>query len=544
MMQRTSIRRVGVSMRETMRIVYSLLWVLLLAVAGCSRLQDCHSVLAAADSMMEVRPDSAYALLSQVADEAGKGDEGTRAYFTLLYTQASYKLYKPVPSDIVIRQAVNYYERLGNKSLLCRAYYYRAMTLYERNCHEQALVLLRKGEQLAAELHDVLQLSKYHESLCMVNNNARCNELMLKYAKLSLDDALQLQDTAAVTRAYQYISVAYYRIKKHEKERSYLKQSIPLLQSVRGDESKASILVHLAHLYYRDGDMLTAKKYLDASLDITAFPYTYAFMGRIYSEMGDTLSADSCWKISLNSDNPRVVINTLTYMKEYYKKCKDYKSLSVVTERIYHMQDSLQSMSEKHKIAKLQYQYDVQLIESKYYKFLSWTFASSSVVLLFIILFIIYHRYTVKTYVNQIIIKDKSIQDAQKQIEVLESSGEEHGDEIRRLQGQIAKIRRQTNERLGRGKELYDKILMGGRITPMDNEQYLIEYYSIVNYRSYNRLMNEYKRLTTRQLTYLLLCDMGKTDEEIRQTLQITQGNLRTIKSRLKSCRNLPYDKT
>ena len=63
--------------------------------------------------------------------------------------------------------------------MLCRAYYYHAMTLYERDRHDEALLILKKGEHLTRDLNDLLQLSKYYESLCMVNDYAHSDDLML-----------------------------------------------------------------------------------------------------------------------------------------------------------------------------------------------------------------------------------------------------------------------------------------------------------------------------------------------------------------------------
>ena len=135
------------------------LWLIVAGILLTACRQDTiDRTLADADALMEQNADSAYALLQQIPDAAGRADEATRARYILLLTQAAYKLYRPVPSDTLIRSAVGYYEQAADRSMLCRAYYYHAMTLYERGHHDEALLLLKKGEHLARDLNDLLQL--------------------------------------------------------------------------------------------------------------------------------------------------------------------------------------------------------------------------------------------------------------------------------------------------------------------------------------------------------------------------------------------------
>ena len=79
-------------------------------MASCRR-HTIDRTLAAADALMEQNADSAYALLQQITDVTDRDDVAMCARYTLLLTQAAYKLYKPVPPDSLIRSAVGYYEQ-------------------------------------------------------------------------------------------------------------------------------------------------------------------------------------------------------------------------------------------------------------------------------------------------------------------------------------------------------------------------------------------------------------------------------------------------
>ena len=113
-----------------------------LLVTGCDRLQTYNRVLSEVDIMIEQDADSAYTLLQNIPEAATDGDEAVRARYMLLTAQACYKLYKPVPADSLLANTVRYYEQAANRSMLCQAIYYRAMPLYEKGQHAEALLLL------------------------------------------------------------------------------------------------------------------------------------------------------------------------------------------------------------------------------------------------------------------------------------------------------------------------------------------------------------------------------------------------------------------
>jgi len=514
-------------------LTYSML-LLVLTTIGCSRQRTYNHVLAAADAVIEQDADSADTLLREITDVVDHGDEASRAYYILLKAEAAHKRYQPVPNDSLLRAIVSYYERTGNKSMLCRAIYYRAMPCYEQGLHNEALLLLKKGEELAVRIQNRLYMAKYHESLCMVNYMAKCDDLMLKYAKLFLDDAIQLNDSVFIARAYDHIAVGLFGIGKNQEAEASIQKTLPLLQTM-DSIGRAHILTNIGCIYHRQGDLSLAKRYLGLSLTACPRFNTYVELGDIYADEGDYQKAEEHWNKALSSDNPQIVINTLSSILNRYKQLNDYTKALAVSERIYLLKDSLHQASEQTQIAELQYKYDRQVVEKKLYKALTWVFGLALLLILLSLCYVFYHRHTVKAFTNQLSAKEEAILNAQRQIALLENSGEEHTEEIRTLQRQITNIRKQTNERLGIGKELYDRIAAGGRLSPKDDLHCLIEYYSILRYEVYHIWNEEYKGLTTRDYSMLILRDMGKTEAETEQSLSLSHNAFRAAKSRLKS---------
>ncbi|WP_092070495.1 lipopolysaccharide assembly protein LapB [Prevotella sp. tf2-5] len=511
-----------------------LLFFYVIVLAGCNRQSAYERLLVEADSLMEQHTDSALHVLESIPDIMDKGDESSRAYYTLLLTQARYKCYQPVPADSLMRSAVRYYEQNGNPSLLCRAYYYLAMPLYEQGEHEEALLLLKKGEEHAVRNQDLLYMAKYHESLCMVNDRAKCYDLMLKYAEQTFSDAVLLNDTAIIARSLSYVSIAYYRLGQRERARDRILESLSHINNM-DDEGKAYILTNVGSLSYQFGDNNIAKEYLLESIEIYPMPHTYAELGNIYADEGNKKEAEKCWQEALKTSDSQTILNVLPSIQKRYEQQEDYKSAINISNRIYRIKDSLNQVSEQATIAEIQHKYDHQVVENKYYKTLTWLFGSILLLVSISIGYYFYHRRTVRRYTSQISANEEAIRNAQQRITSLESMDGEHHEEIMALNAQIKMIRQQTNEQLGRGKEVYDSITEGQKLQSVHDEHCLIEYYSVLRYETYDAWMNEYQDLTSRLLTYLILKDMNKSDAEIQETLSITNSSLRSIKTRLKA---------
>ena len=516
------------------RLPFLILYLLLGLAMGCDHQHTFNRVLVEADSLVEQQADSALHLLENIPDVMNKGDESNRAYYTLLLMQAKYKCYESAPSDSLINAAVHYYEQTGNASLLCRAYYYRAMTFYEQGRHEEALLLLKKGENLAIHNHDTLYMAKYHESLCVVNDDARYDDMMLRYAQLALRDNRQLGDTSAIIRNLSQISNALYRLGKQKESKDSILKVLPLLHQMN-TISKSYILTNIGCSMHTAGNLEAARKYLEESLKINPMPHTYAEMGDVYADEEKMTEAEKNWQEALKTDDSQTLLNVLSSMQERYEQQHDYQSAISISNRIHQIKDSLTQASEQAALAEIQHKYDKQVVENKYYKVLVWLFGSLLLLIAISICYYYYHRRTVRRYTNQLTAKEEAVRNAQQRIALLEGMDGEHHEEIMALDAQIQMIRQQTHEQLGQGKEVYEAIAAGKKLQSTNKEHYLIEYYSILRYKQYASWMNEYKDLTSRLLTYLILQDMGKSDSEIQDTLSITNSSLRSIKTRLKA---------
>ncbi|MEE3417644.1 MAG: hypothetical protein VZR53_20160, partial [Prevotella sp.] len=185
-------------------------------------------------------------------------------------------------------------------------------------------------------------------------------------------------------------------------------------------------------------------------------------------------------------------------------------------------------------------------------------------VIMGILIFIIYYRkkkeeslerehqmqlYAYTTEINNLEAKKEN---AISQIWELKKSKEEYGQKISELQEEaknseaaIHKLNKDIqsllNERapkLKQGSLLYNHIVDGGTTSGWHyNETTAFNsYYAATHYRSYSRIMKVERstKLSAHNLFYLILKDMGKTDDEIRRIMHISPEGLRSLRSRTK----------
>ena len=107
----------------------------LLLLTACSREDKAVvELLDRADSLLRVNPDSALKLLSPLSHspslsspplrEVGRGlGMKSRMRYQLLLADALNKTYRPMPSDTVMKEVVDYYDRHGNANERMRAHY-------------------------------------------------------------------------------------------------------------------------------------------------------------------------------------------------------------------------------------------------------------------------------------------------------------------------------------------------------------------------------------------------------------------------------------
>lgn len=107
------------------------------------------------------------------------------------------------------------------------------------------------------------------------------------------------------------------------------------------------------------------------------------------------------------------------------------------------------------------------------------------------------------------------------------------------LHEQIALDRQMSYDHIGRGKVIFERLMSGGRLKNISiaDEQCLIDYYAFAHAEVYRRMVASYYSLSLRHTTYLMLCQLGFTSQQIEHILFVQPSTLRNYRLRIK--RNL-----
>ena len=109
---------------------------------------------------------------------------------------------------------------------------------------------------------------------------------------------------------------------------------------------------------------------------------------------------------------------------------------------------------------------------------------------------------------------------------------------IQKLNKDIKNLLDGSAPKLKQGRMLYDFIIEGGTTNLWSSkEEGLFDYYySAINYQTYNRLrkVKRATKLNAHNMFYLILKEMGKSDEEVRRIMVLSPEGLRSLRSRTK----------
>lgn len=570
---------------------FALLFMTALLLMGCntsskSRLLDEVDSLVVAEKY-----DSAYQEVMKLDPQFD--DEKDLAHYRLLLVQTSYLTYSTLPNDSVIDEAISFYEHGGDADRLANAYYYKASLLRERNDDIRAIQFYKKAEEVSGKSKDLGLRYKIAESMVKINNRNGNSNLQLGYARKALDYALKSGNKNWIAYSYFNMSKAFQKMGQVDSLTKYTKELIPRLEDIY-PQDLPHFLNCIGFMYIKNGDLQHARKYFEESLSLEEIPNTLVSLAEVYTEEGNDDEAYKLWQKAflMDEDGTRDIImfNMLQYDLKHQNNLEDACERMY---RIYTIRDSMTSVLKDRTIQEMQQKYDEEALNHLYEsKLMRWMIATLILVLLVLLLigYVRYkrnrlrlqmakHQMLISQYNNEInqlsaqcsiaehdISRYQSmIADYTLQISQLKSSGEheekqkdemkariedyvrknsdleascmEARQQIEMLRQEIADIVEKASPKLNRGKILYDDILQNKAIVSWSKDDYkcFLEYYKVVHMKEYEAIERRYKNkhFTMRNILFLILNDMGKSNMEISQMMGILPESLRVIKHRL-----------
>ena len=567
----------------------ALLFLLILFLWGCdtspkSRLLDDVDSLVVAEKF-----DSAY---YKVLNMPPKFDNlKDKAHYQLLLAQTSYLTYNTLPTDSIIDDAIKYYEQSDDMERLADAYYYKASCLYERNEAINAIQFYKKAEEVADKSDNDRLHFKIAESMARVNNQNGNFSLQLNYARKALVYAKKVGNKNWIAYSYFHLARAFQNVGDVDSLTIYTKELIPRLGDIYPEDLPA-FLMNIGLMYFKNGNLAQARKYYQESLAHKEMPLTLVCLAEVYTEEGNDDKAYELWQKAFLMDDDGskdiIMFNMLQYDLKHHRNLEDACERMY---RIYAIKDSMTNTLKDRTIQEIQQKYDEESVSHQYEsKLMKWMIATLILILLVLLMagYVTYRRYRsrllmamqqmlINQYNNEIaqlttqckfaeqdISRYKSeIVEYTTQIHHLKSSGECTGKQmveliqqkeviekkneelesickdarqkINELEEKIKDIVENNSHRLNRGKILYDDIDSGKTTVNWSKDDFIcfVEYFKALNFKEFESIFKDYKKLTYHNMFYLILQKIGKDDKEISKIMGISHDSIRTYRHRL-----------
>lgn len=506
--------------------------------------------------------DSASVVLNSLNEATMTPDD--KAHFQLLTTQLGYITNNPLPSDSLLDLAITYYKKEGNSQKLADANVYKSYRARIDKDYPRAILFCKEAERLAQNTNDLRLRYKIAENLAYLNGLCENDLLQLYYAKKALTIAQKFQNKNWIVYSYNKICFAFANLEQYDSANYYIEKSIPYFEYVY-EADKVEYLANIGFLY-KNSNSMKAKEYFEKALVFGDHPGIYEHLADIYYSEGNKEEAYKLWKKALTIDGRYEKDNLIHSIISYDLERGKLDEASTNLDRVIAIKDSIINVLRNDTIKDLQLRFDHEMVMHEADKKLISTqrlLMGTAIILILMVFYIFIRRkkeeakqkehqmqlYAYTTEINQLKstkenalahIKDMESHKAKDSIRIRELEENANNAEIaiEKLNKDIEHLLDDCAPKLKQGRMLYDHIIEGGTIKLWSSkeEDLFNKYYAATNYQSYNRLrkVERTTKLSAHNLFYLILKEMGKSDEEVRRIMALSPEGLRSLRSRTK----------
>ena len=498
--------------------------------------------------------DSAYAELSAI-DTTLLNDQDSKAYYYLLRKHLGYLTPHRDSTNMLDSIVIPYYTSTENKEKLADAYYYKAYGKAIKGNMAEAVKDYKRAEELANQTDNPRLQYKVYEALAAVNERTGNYNLSLDYAKKTLKLSSLINNPRWTCDALYSMALVYNRLHQKDSCFYYLEKIEPLLKYVQ-KKDLPNTLISIAYFYKRT-EPEKAKNYLERSLSEAETSYALSHLADIYANEGKIDEAYHLWKraLAVNDNNPKdiVIHNLLEYDLEHGKTDEVCKRVN----EIIAIKDSIIDKFKNDTIRNLQFSFDHEVgMNTANERLIRWQ-RVLGIIALFAFLLIIYilwrkhktklqrleHEIVAKDYIRKVLDLEVKAAKTEAQLSALQSENEENKQEIQRLETVKSELEEESKRLLGkevqkirRGIQLYEQLARSEKVNTWSNTDYeaIVSFFEVSNPDATKEIQRKYGHLTTRNMLYLILVDMGKSNDEIGEIMSLDKSGIRSLTYRLR----------
>ena len=258
-------------------------------LSSCTIRQDYNQQLLKADSLMQLRPDSALNILKSISPEK-LSTRADNAYYALLLTQAQDKNFVVQKDDSLIQIAVHYYDSIGDTKMQAKAHYYWGGVYRDMNQQAEAIREFFIAAPLTEKSKEKRQLGLIYNNIGYIyiqefNQKAdsiyRLMEVIAKELRDTTlwSEALSRQASIDLMKGENYFPIAEQK----------LLDAFVTMEKIKNDGLKANISASLSNLYSRMNQGEKALHYAKLNFSLrkdTVWPYqTFLLLGDAYYKL-------------------------------------------------------------------------------------------------------------------------------------------------------------------------------------------------------------------------------------------------------------------
>lgn len=255
--------------------------------------------LVVADSLANVQPDSAIALLSDLKAYISAEPEATQKYYQLLCIKANDKAYIRHTSDSLILPVLQYYIKKNDNRHLPEAYYYAGRVYRDLEDAPQALKYFEKAIESSPKDKDYKIKSKIYSQMGTLFLYQKAYDEALKMFKEARKCNIEINDSASIVFNLRDIADSYRCLNQKDSALIYYQRAYDLANNLESSFLKAMVQSQIASLYVELEKYDFAQQALQPSLDNLdhrAKSGIYSIASELYHKTGRIDSATYYYK--------------------------------------------------------------------------------------------------------------------------------------------------------------------------------------------------------------------------------------------------------
>lgn len=320
--------------------------------------------LQAADSLVDIRPDSTLSLLQQIKDSIAHEPEETQMHYKLLCVKAQDKAYVTHTSDTIIQQVLRYYRNKKDKKHLPEVLYYAGRVYADLGDAPQALEYFQQAIEASKRSTDYFLINRIYSQMGTLylyqdvydkapEMFSKCYQYSV-LAKDSIGMVYSLRDMGRCFSTQEQVDSAICYYKKADK----------LAERINNQELRCMVNGELSGYYTelkRYNEAYKAMQIAFTQLDIPSLDAQYSVAASYYKSLNKIDSATFYYSKLLNSNSflhKQIAYQGLGYIARQNGELD--KALAYFDKYLIYT-DSLQEITQTESVRKASALYNYQL---------------------------------------------------------------------------------------------------------------------------------------------------------------------------------------